>query len=240
MKYCKKKKIENSCSAWDIDSAKEYSEESEKAIEELNLKLSEAKTSSQNLINKSIQDIKEDSEIKKSSLIKKINNEISEAEGEIKEKKETALAEISSISESLAIEMLENLSVGEIDKGKIDRAQSKRQKQLKSRVRFVGAAKKDEIALKCIEFPRASYTCPTSGGGRPPRSSSRPCWLHLPSDLTNLLRSYTLKLSITRQRVHILVKMLGGLHAPPPLRAIFGAPTGVQLYWTEEGAGDCE
>ena len=105
--------------AQDIDSAKEYSEESEKAIEELNLKLSEAKTSSQNLINKSIQDIKEDSEIKKSSLIKKINNEISEAEGEIKEKKETALAEISSISESSAIEMLESLSVGEIDKGKI-------------------------------------------------------------------------------------------------------------------------
>jgi len=105
--------------AQDIDSAKKHSEESEKAIEELNLKLSEAKTSSQNLINKSIQDIKEDSEIKKSSLIKKINNEISEAEGEIKEKKETALAEISSISESLAIEMLESLSVGEIDKGKI-------------------------------------------------------------------------------------------------------------------------
>ena len=105
--------------AQDIDSAKEYSEESEKAIQELNLKLSEAKTSSQNLINKSLQDIKEDSEIKKSSLIKEINNEISEAEGEIKEKKETALAEISSISESLAIEMLENLSVGEIDKGKI-------------------------------------------------------------------------------------------------------------------------
>ena len=105
--------------AQDIDSAKEYSEESKKTIEELNLKLSEAKVSSQNLINKSIQDIKEDNEIKKSSLIKEINNEISEAEGEIKEKKETALAEISSISESLAIEMLESLSVGEIDKGKI-------------------------------------------------------------------------------------------------------------------------
>ena len=105
--------------AQDIDSAKEYSEESKKTTEELNLKLSEAKVSSQNLINKSLQDIKEDNEIKKSSLIKEINNEISEAEGEIKEKKETALAEISSISESLAIEMLENLSVGEIDKGKI-------------------------------------------------------------------------------------------------------------------------
>ena len=105
--------------AQDIDSAKEYSEESEKAIEELNLKLSEAKASSQNLINKSLQDIKEDNEIKKSSLIKEINNEISEAEDKIKEKKETALDEISSISENLAIEMLEKLSVGKIDKGKI-------------------------------------------------------------------------------------------------------------------------
>ena len=105
--------------AQDIDSAKEYSEESEKTTEELNLRLSEAKVSSQNLINKSLQDIKEDNEIKKSSLIKEINNEISEAEGDIKEKKEIALDEISSISESLAVEMLENLSVGKIDKEKI-------------------------------------------------------------------------------------------------------------------------
>ena len=105
--------------AQDIDSAKEYSAESEKAIEELNLKLSEAKANSQNLINKSLQDIKEDNEIKKSRLIKEINNEILEAESKIKEKKETALDEASSISETLAIEMLENLSVGEIDKGKI-------------------------------------------------------------------------------------------------------------------------
>ena len=105
--------------AHDIDSAKDYSVESEKAIEELNLKLSEAKTNSQNLINKSLQGIKEDNEIKKSSLIKEINDEILEAESKIKEKKETALDEVSSISETLAIEMLENLSVGKIDKGKI-------------------------------------------------------------------------------------------------------------------------
>ena len=105
--------------AQDIDSAKEFSEESKKTTEELNLKLSEAKVSSQNLINKSLQDIKEDNEIKKSSLIKELNNKISEAEIEIKEKKENALDEISSISESLAVEMLENLSVGKIDKEKI-------------------------------------------------------------------------------------------------------------------------
>ena len=109
----------NDIIAQDIDSAKEYTAESEKASEELKLKLSEAKISSQNLINKSLQEIKEDNEIKKSSLIKEINNEISEAESEIKEKKETALNEISSISETLAIEMLENLSIGKIDQGKI-------------------------------------------------------------------------------------------------------------------------
>ena len=39
---------------------KEFSSETEKAIEELNMKLSEAKINSQSLINKSIQDIKED------------------------------------------------------------------------------------------------------------------------------------------------------------------------------------
>ncbi|MDC0247074.1 hypothetical protein OAK46_00950 [OCS116 cluster bacterium] len=109
----------NDIIAQDIDSAKEYTAESEKASEELKLKLSEAKISSQNLINKSLQEIKEDNEIKKGSLIKEINNEISEAESEIKEKKETALNEISSISETLAIEMLENLSIGKIDQGKI-------------------------------------------------------------------------------------------------------------------------
>ena len=109
----------NDIIAQDIDSAKEYSAESEKASEELSLKLSEAKISSQNLINKSLQKIKEDNEIKKSSLIKEINNEISEAESEIIEKKETALNEISSISEILAIEMLEYLSIGKIDQGKI-------------------------------------------------------------------------------------------------------------------------
>ena len=109
----------NDIIAQDIDSAKEYTAESEKASEELKLKLSEAKISSQNLINKSLQEIKEDNEIKKGSLIKEINNEISEAESEIKEKKETALNEISSISEALAIEMLENLSIGKIDQGKI-------------------------------------------------------------------------------------------------------------------------
>ena len=109
----------NDIIAQDIDSAKEYTAESEKASEELKLKLSEAKISSQNLINKSLQEIKEDNEIKKGSLIKEINNEISEAESEIIEKKETALNEISSISETLAIEMLENLSIGKIDQGKI-------------------------------------------------------------------------------------------------------------------------
>ena len=41
------------------------------------------------------------------------------AEAKIQEKKEESLSEISSVSEDIAIEMLENLSIGEIDKEKV-------------------------------------------------------------------------------------------------------------------------
>ena len=41
------------------------------------------------------------------------------AETKIQEKKEESLSEISSVSEDIAIEMLANLSIGEIDKDKV-------------------------------------------------------------------------------------------------------------------------
>ena len=41
------------------------------------------------------------------------------AEAKIQEKKEESLSEISSVSEDIAIEMLGNLSIGEIDKEKV-------------------------------------------------------------------------------------------------------------------------
>tara|TARA_Y100001970_G_scaffold91505_1_gene115435 strand:+ start:78 stop:557 length:480 start_codon:yes stop_codon:yes gene_type:complete len=105
--------------AQDIDSAKKFSSETDLAIEELNMKLSEAKINSQSLMNDSLQKIKESNEEKKAILLKEINDDIVAAEAKILEKKEESLREISSVSEDIAIEMLENLSIGEIDKEKV-------------------------------------------------------------------------------------------------------------------------
>ena len=105
--------------AQDIDSAKKYSSETDLAIEELNMKLSEAKINSQSLMNNSLQEIKESNEEKKAILLKEINDDIVAAEAKIQEKKEESLSEISSVSEDIAIEMLENLSIGEIDREKV-------------------------------------------------------------------------------------------------------------------------
>ena len=105
--------------AQDIDSAKKFSSETELAIEELNMKLSEAKINSQSLMNNSLQEIKESNEEKKAILLKEINDDIVAAEAKILEKKEESLSEISSVSEDIAIEMLGNLSIGEIDKEKV-------------------------------------------------------------------------------------------------------------------------
>ncbi len=105
--------------AQDIDSAKKFSSETELAIEELNMKLSEAKINSQSLMNNSLQEIKESNEEKKAILLKEINDNIVAAEAKIQEKKEESLSEISSVSEDIAIEMLGNLSIGEIDKEKV-------------------------------------------------------------------------------------------------------------------------
>ena len=105
--------------AQDIDSAKKFSSETDLAIEELNMKLSEAKLNSQSLMNDSLQEIKESNEEKKAILLKEINDDIVAAEAKIQEKKEESLSEISSVSEDIAIEMLENLSIGEIDKEKV-------------------------------------------------------------------------------------------------------------------------
>tara|TARA_B100000941_G_scaffold34450_1_gene20585 strand:- start:10 stop:489 length:480 start_codon:yes stop_codon:yes gene_type:complete len=111
--------------AQDIDSAKKFSSETTTAIDELNLKLSEAKLVSQNLINDSFNEIREISETKRTGLIDEVNHEVREAEKEILEKKEAALTEISAISKGLAVEMLQGLSIAKIDKAKIEASSKK-------------------------------------------------------------------------------------------------------------------
>ena len=77
--------------AQDIDPAKKFSSETDLAIEELNMKLSEAKINSQSLMN-DLQEIKESNEEKKAILLKEINDDIVAAEAKIQEKKKSPLA----------------------------------------------------------------------------------------------------------------------------------------------------
>ena len=105
--------------AHDIDKAKEYSVDTDKAIEDLNLKISEARSESQQMINNSLLEIKNSNELKKNKLFEDIKSDASAAEKVIYENKDLALKDIISVSEDLSLEMLNNLSIDKIDKKKI-------------------------------------------------------------------------------------------------------------------------
>ena len=105
--------------AHDIDKAKEYSLDTNKAIEELNLKIAEARSQSQQMINNSLLEIKNSNELKKNKLFEDIKSDVSAAEKVIYENKDLALKDITNVSEDLSLEMLNNLSIDKIDKKKI-------------------------------------------------------------------------------------------------------------------------
>ena len=105
--------------AQDIDKAKEYSLDTNKAIEELNLKIAEARSQSQQMINNSLLEIKNSNELKKNKLFEDIKSDVSAAEKVIYENKDLALKDITNVSEDLSLEMLNNLSIDKIDKKKI-------------------------------------------------------------------------------------------------------------------------
>ena len=105
--------------AHDIDKAKEYSVDTDKAIEDLNLKISEARSESQQMINNSLLEIKNSNELKKNKLFEDIKSDASAAEKVIYENKDLALKDITNVCEDLSLEMLNNLSIDKIDKKKI-------------------------------------------------------------------------------------------------------------------------
>lgn len=105
--------------AHDIDKAKEYSADTDKAIEDLNLKITEARSESQQMINNSILEIKNSNELKKNKLFEDIKSDVSAAEKVIYENKDLALKDIANVCEDLSFEMLGNLSIDKIDKKKI-------------------------------------------------------------------------------------------------------------------------
>ncbi len=111
--------------AHDIDKAKEYSVDTDKAIEDLNLKITEARFESQQMINNSLLEIKNSNELKKNKLFEDIKSDVSDAEKVIYENKDLALKDITRVCEDLSLEMLNNLSIDKIDKKKISNLSSK-------------------------------------------------------------------------------------------------------------------
>ena len=111
--------------AHDIDEAKKFSLDSERAIEDLSLKMSEAKSESQQIVNNALIEVKENNETKKEKIILEINEEILDAEKEIFVKKEIALKDVAKISKELAKEMLDNLSIGKVDAKKLSNLSGK-------------------------------------------------------------------------------------------------------------------
>ena len=111
--------------AHDIDEAKKFSLDSERAIEDLSLKMSKAKSESQQIINNALIEVKDKNEAKKEKIILEINEEILDAEKEIFVKKEIALKDVAKISKELAKEMLDNLSIGKVDAKKLSNLSGK-------------------------------------------------------------------------------------------------------------------
>jgi len=111
--------------AHDIDKAKEYSVDTDKAIEDLNLKITEARFESQQMINNSLLEIKNSNELKKNKLFEDIKSDVSDAEKVIYENKDLALKDITRVCEDLSLEMLNNLSIDKIDKKKISNLSNK-------------------------------------------------------------------------------------------------------------------
>ena len=111
--------------AHDIDEAKKFSLDSKKAIEDLTLKMSKAKSESQQIVNNALIEIKSKNETKKEKIILEINDELLDAEKEIFEKKEIALKDVTKISKELAKEMLDNLSIGKVDSKKLSNLSGK-------------------------------------------------------------------------------------------------------------------
>ena len=111
--------------AHDIDEAKKFSLDSKKAIEDLTLKMSKAKSESQQIVNNALIEVKSKNETKKEKIILEINEGILDAEKEIFEKKEIALKDVTKISKELAKEMLDNLSIGKVDSKKLSNPSGK-------------------------------------------------------------------------------------------------------------------
>ncbi|MEE3165259.1 MAG: hypothetical protein VX241_01760 [Pseudomonadota bacterium] len=107
--------------AQDIDKAKALSGDADMAIEELEIKITEAKSKSLELINSSRQKIIDLNDNKKRKLDEEISKEVKNVEDEILKNKDLAMSRISEVSEEIASAMLSNILPGDVDKKNLEK-----------------------------------------------------------------------------------------------------------------------
>ena len=107
--------------AQDIDKAKALSNDTDLAIEELDIKIAEAKSKSLEFINSSRKKILDLNDSEKRKFDEEISKEIKKAEDEILINKDLAMSRISEIAEEITAEMLSNILPGEVDKKSLEK-----------------------------------------------------------------------------------------------------------------------
>tara|TARA_B100001245_G_scaffold117007_1_gene85942 strand:- start:2348 stop:2827 length:480 start_codon:yes stop_codon:yes gene_type:complete len=107
--------------AQDIDKAKALSNDTDLAIEELDIKIAEAKSKSLEFINSSRKKILDLNDSEKRKFGEEISKEIKKAEDEILINKDLAMSRISEIAEEITAEMLSNILPGEVDKKSLEK-----------------------------------------------------------------------------------------------------------------------
>ena len=107
--------------AQDIDKAKALSNDTDLAIEELDIKIAEAKSKSLELINSSRKKILDLNDSEKRKFDEEILKEVKKAEDEILINKDLAMSRISEIVEKITAEMLSNILPGEVDKKSLEK-----------------------------------------------------------------------------------------------------------------------
>ena len=107
--------------AQDIDKAKALSNDTDLAIEELDIKIAEAKSKSLELINSSRKKILDLNDSEKRKFDEEISKEVKKAEDEILINKDLAMSRISEIVEEITTEMLSNILPGEVDKKSLEK-----------------------------------------------------------------------------------------------------------------------
>ena len=100
----------------DLDEAKALSIEAESVVEDLRVKLEEAKAQSQKNLMTERQKNLEEISLKRNEFEEKVSRDIELSEADISKSKESALMDISLVAEDLAEEMLNNLFVKKVEK----------------------------------------------------------------------------------------------------------------------------